>query len=493
VMQVAEWFRRKLSDSTSIYAAALLCFLAVPVLMGAQEWDDHDRSKKALARDLGKDYLESCAQDGILISFGDNDTYPLWYGQEVQGYRPDLRVVNYSLLGTDWYVNQLRYKVNGSAPTDIIFTPQQIEGNNRNIVFTASYLSRYGLTKPLQGFDQNKYYDLYTTLKDVTGSDDPKYQVPMSEDDMANIFPINKASIPVDIEAVKKTMPFNVGDSIVSELKLDIKKPYLQKNDLAVLALIAANKWKRPIYFTSTQELEDLGLDKYARLEGLAYRLVPVEDVNNIATKEAYKNVMEKFAYGNANLKGVYYDEENRRHVNSIRQTHALIGLHLAQVNMKDSARKMLEKYDNNVLESNVPYGMTSNRGNFHNRVSMSFLLAAYEAGDVALAQKVNGSMKKDLDQQMKYYRSLGEDMSNEQLAMQANAYLRQGGGNLTHKQELFAQDILSSYQLLMQIGDWEKQYKTGGPAVKPAENTPEIISIPDSGSKPIDTVKPKP
>jgi hypothetical protein len=314
----------------------------------------------------------------------------------------------------------------------------------------------------------------------------------MSEDDMANIFPVNKASIPVDIEAVKKSMPFNPGDSIVSELKLDIKKPYLQKNDLAILALIAANKWKRPIYFTSTQELEELGLDKYARLEGLAYRLVPVEDINNIATKEAYKNVMEKFAYGNANLNGVYYDEENRRHINSIRQTHALIGLHLAQLNMKDSARKMLQKYDNNVLESNVPYGMTSNRGNFHNRVTMSFLLAAYEAGDVTLAQKVNISMKKDLEQQMKYYRSLGDDMPNEQLAMQASMYLRQSGGNLTHKQELFAQDILSSYQLLMQIADWEKQYKPGGPAAKQAEGTPGIIAAPDSGAKPIDTAKPE-
>ncbi len=110
------------------YAAVGICLLAVPVLMASQEWDDHDRSKKVLARDIGKDYLESCSKDGILISFGDNDTYPLWYSQEVEKIRPDLRVINYSLLGTDWYINELRYRVNESAPTDVIFTPQQIEG-----------------------------------------------------------------------------------------------------------------------------------------------------------------------------------------------------------------------------------------------------------------------------------------------------------------------------------------------------------------------------
>ena len=134
-------------------AAGTYAFLAVPVLMGAQEWDDHDRSKKTLARDIGKDYLESCPPNAILFSFGDNDTYPLWYAQEVEGIRPDVRVMNYSLLGTDWYINELRYKVNQSAPFDVIFTPRQIQGNIRDAVAIAE----------LPGFDANKYYDLYTT------------------------------------------------------------------------------------------------------------------------------------------------------------------------------------------------------------------------------------------------------------------------------------------------------------------------------------------
>jgi hypothetical protein len=487
VIWVREQLGRYLKGTMPDYAALGLCLLAVPVLMASQEWDDHDRSKKTLARDIGKDYLESCEKEGILISFGDNDTYPLWYSQEVENIRPDLRVINYSLLGTDWYINELRYKVNQSAPTDVIFTPQQIEGDKRNVVFTASYLSRANYSAPLAGYDQNKYYNLYDLLKTVTASDDPKFTVPLNDEDMGNILPVNKVSVPVDVEMAKKTMHLNPGDSVVSELKLDIKRQYLQKNDLAVLAIIAGNNWKRPIYFTSTQELEDLGLEKYVRMEGLSYRLVPVEGTN-VQMDVAYKNIMEKFSYGNAHKSSVYFDEENRRHINSIRQTHAFLGMALVDANKKDSARKELRKYDSQVLESNVPYGMTSNRGNFHNRVTMTYLYAAYRSGDLELAKKVSQSVKSDLEQQMKYYRSLGDEGgNNESLAMNAAGYVNGKGGVLSEKQEVFAQDIVSSYQMLMQMADWEKQY--GGTSSKnQGENGAITLPAPDS-QKAVDTM----
>ena len=115
VLWVKEIFEKFMKAPVANYVSAGLCLLAVPVLMGNQEWDDHDRSKKTLARDLAKDYLESCPPNAMLFSFGDNDTYPLWYAQEVEGIRPDVRVVVNSLLGTDWYMNELRYKINQSA------------------------------------------------------------------------------------------------------------------------------------------------------------------------------------------------------------------------------------------------------------------------------------------------------------------------------------------------------------------------------------------
>ncbi len=134
---------------------------------------------------------------------------------------------------------------------------------------------------------------------------------------------------------------------------------------------------------------------------------------------------------------------------------------------------------------------MTSNRGNFHNRVSMSFLLAAYEAGDMTLAAKVNTSMKRDLEQQMRYYRTLGDDMSNEQLAMQAMAYLNNRGHSLAGSQEVFAQDIYSSFQMLMQLGEWEKQFKGGAKPAGNTDNPNSDISTQDSqGAAPKDTTK---
>jgi len=127
-----------------------LCLLAAPLLMASQEWNDHDRSKKVLARDLARNYLESCAPNAIVFSFGDNDTYPLWYAQEVEGIRRDVRVINHSLLGIDWYINQLRYKVNESAPIDVIYSAEQIQGSNRDQV----------MYKPNAQWPEDKYYEL---------------------------------------------------------------------------------------------------------------------------------------------------------------------------------------------------------------------------------------------------------------------------------------------------------------------------------------------
>ena len=461
IKELMEKYLLKGKAAMANYATAGLCFLAVPVLMGSQEWNDHDRSKKTLARDLAKDYLESCPPNAILFTFGDNDTYPLWYAQEVEGIRPDVRVMVNTLLGTDWYMNQLRYKINESAPFDIILTPEQIMGDKRNV----SYFS-----DKVPGFDKNKYYDLYDIMKNVIGSDDPKYTSPMDNGSSVNIVPVQKFSVPVDLNTVRSNGTVHASDSVLSELHLDIpaQKHYLLKNDLAILAIIAANKWKRPICFTSPQELGELGLSKYVRLRGLSYQLVPVEN-SQVDNEVAYKTLMEKFSYGNANVSGVYYDEENRRHLNSIKYAHAQVALSLAAAGMKDSARKILAHYDENVLQSNFPYGMTSNQNNIHDYFSFRFLEACYVSDDLARAKKVEASLKKDLEQQMRYYKSLGETMGDEQLAINAQMQLQGKGGNLSERQAAFAQDIVSSYQMLLQMAEWQKQYSkaAAGPPVQ--------------------------
>src|SRR5262249_16054177 len=163
---------------------------------------------------------------------------------------------------------------------------------------------------------------------------------------------------------------------------------------------------------------------------------------------------------GNANVPGVYYDEENRRHLNSIKFTHGQVAMSLAMAGKKDSARRVLEQYDRNVLESNMPYGMTSNQGNLHDYFSFDFLQRCYMAGDSTLAHKVAASMKKDLTQQMRYYASFGESpMTDEQLAINAQMLMQGKGGNLSDVQaRYFANDILSTYRMILQMADLEKQ-----------------------------------
>lgn len=446
---VKDLFAKFMKGPVPAYASAALCLLAVPVLMAQQEWNDHDRSKKTLARDMAKDYLESCPPNAILFSFEDNDTYPLWYAQEVEGIRPDVRVIVNTLAGSDWYMNQLRYKVNESAPFDVIFTKEQTDGNRREVIYYSK----------MPGFDENKYYDLHSTLKNIVGSDDPRFTSMGADGETYNLLPVRKFSVPVDVNAVRKSGLVYQTDSVVNELKLDLSsKNYLLRNDLAILSVIATSKWERPVCFTSTVDLASLGLDKYARLEGLTYRLVPVEN-STVDNERAYKNIVEKFEYGNTDRENVYLDEDNRRRLNIMRLAHAEVAISLANAGKKEQAREILQRFDKKVKESNLPYGMTTNRGNQHNAISSEFLRAAYLAEDDALVKKVSTSLKKDLQQQLRYYRYLGdESMTNEQLAQQAYAILQGKGGDLSAKQSSFARDILSSYQILTQVEGWGKK-----------------------------------
>lgn len=448
VLWVREMFMKKIPAGASNILAAGICLLAVPVWMAVQEWDDHDRSQKYLARDLGKNYLESCDTDAILFTFGDNDTYPLWYAQEVENVRTDIRAINYSLLGTDWYINQLRYAVNDSKPADVIFTKEQIQGSKRDLV--AIY--------PLPGFDQEKHYNLYDILKTVVASDDPAHTVGMQSGDRANVLPVKKLSIPVDVEWVRENIPLNPGDSILSSVDFEIPKSYLQKNDLAVLSVLASTEFKRPVYFTSISELRNLGLDKFMRLEGMTYRFVPIHNPN-VSIDKAYENAMN-FSFGGANTPGTYFDEENRRHINSMRLMHSTIAKALAAAGKQDSAKQVLNLYDQNVLNENIPYGMTSNRGNFHNSISLDFLEAAFISGDFGLATKVSASLRKDLNEQLSYYQKIDSyGRTTDEIAMSAANLLNNRAGDLNDRQMPFAYDIITSYQMLMQIEQWENQY----------------------------------
>ncbi len=440
VLQVAEWIRKKASESTANWTAAALCFLAVPVIMGNQEWDDHDRSKKVLARDLAKDYLESCPPNAILFTYGDNDTYPLWYAQEVEGIRPDIRVINNSLLGIDWYINQLRYKVNESAPIDVIWSEEQIRGRNRDYVV---YQARPDV-------DQNKYYDLYDVMKNVVGSEDPAFKAQLQGGESINYLPAKKFILPVDESAVRANGIVNADDSVISQVPVVIpeNRNTLLKNDLAILNIIAANKWKRPICFTAPYTAGELGFGNFVRKDGLTYRLVPVKNNTGFNTDWMVDKLKNKFGFGSANIPGVYFDEQNRLHLNSIRAAFADGAASLADLNRKDEAKQLLDKADKGLLSVNLPYAMVS-KNNQHNYFNFKFLEAAYKAGHTELAARVSGALHKDFEQQIAYISQLPE-----------------------RKQDGLHQEMLGAQQLLQMLNALDAAYKSGS-SLQPAAEAP--------------------
>lgn len=488
VLQIKSWLARFANQKVAATAATIICLLAVPVLMAQQEWDDHDRSNKTIARDLAKDYLESCPKDAILFCFGDNDTYPLWYAQEVEGIRKDIRVINFSLLGIDWYINQLRYKVNESAPIDVIWSADQIEGRKRD----------YVPFKPNPKFPENAYYDLYDVMKNYIGSDNPAF-IDNSRGEPLNTFPVKKFAIPVSKNELIKNGIVNETDSIMPEFRFDLNKDRLLKNDLAVLNIIAANKWKRPICFTSNNPYQiGLGFEKYLRLDGLTYRLVPVDngtqnfnqDAPFVNTDWAYDKMMKTFATGNANVKGVYFDEENRRHLNSIREAYTELAFNLISKNRKEDANKVLQRCDDLMLQDNFPYGMVS-RGNQHNRNSLRFLSACYLVNNKELAAKVLKSLNIDMEQQQVYYASLGngnmsvdayKKLMEDYITRYNSARTRQDQvtadnileSNLSQRQINSLNDIRMSYMMFMELKNVEKNYNTE--AVTPATGTVDTL-----------------
>ncbi|MBO9619619.1 MAG: DUF2723 domain-containing protein [Niabella sp.] len=397
---------------------AILCIIA-PVLMAQQEWNDHDRSKKTLAPDLAKDYLESCAPNAILFTFGDNDTYPLWYAQEVENVRPDIRIINTSLLGIDWYINQLRYKINNADSVDVILTPEQIEGHNRE------YL-RFTQPQPGQNIDPNNFYPLYDVIKTAVGAraEDPETK----RDVGSNYLPIRRFFIPVDKDLVLKNGTATAADSVLAQVPFEIPQGTsgIQRNDLIMLSIIASNQWKRPIYFTAPYG--SLGFGQYIRKDGLSYRLVPFVTKNlqaNWVTDQVYrqlraggtsirdnnldaiyKNLLTKYEFGGANKPGVYFDEENRRHLMNIRSIFAEAAGNLADAGRKDEAVKLLDKAEAGILPENMPYGMVSHY-NQQDQVGLILAEAYYKAGKLDMARKVIAGVRKDINDQQNYYNYL--------------------------------------------------------------------------------------
>jgi hypothetical protein len=340
------------NEKMAASVAGLLCLIAVPALMASENWDDHDRSGRYLARDVAFNYLNSCAPNSILFTNGDNDTFPLWYAQEVEGKRTDIRVCNLMLLNTDWYIDQMKHKVYESDPLPVTLPVGKYYDGVNNQVFI--------IEKTKDPVD-------ISTVIDWVNSENKATKVQISPTEALDIIPTKTIRIPVDAKKVLESGTVKPEDSakIVPYIDIKLKGDRIIKSQLIVLDILAHNNWERPIYFVTGYHSDAMGLEEYFQLEGLAFRLVPVRSENKswieygrIDPEILYENMMTKFVWGGANNPKVNIDYHHFRTIIVIkaRLNHARLAKALASEGKYELANKVLDHCMDVLPLENVPY-----------------------------------------------------------------------------------------------------------------------------------------
>ncbi|MCE3229312.1 MAG: formate-dependent nitrite reductase, rane component [Bacteroidetes bacterium] len=343
-----------MKQTTTMAVVAIVLSLAPVYLMASQGWNDHDRSLRTLSRDCAINYLESCAPNAILFTNGDNDTFPLWYAQEVEGIRTDVRVVNLSLLQTDWYINQMRRAAYKSAPVPFTIPEERYQAAKLEYLIIDNTK-----TVPME---------LNKALKDAV-SEDPQKKMD-NGGELIDILPSGSLYVNVDSMAVMKNKVISVKDTgrLAKRISWDLGgRNYITKNDLMVLDLVAHNNWTRPIYFAvTTGDDAYVGLKKYFQLEGLAYRFVPIEQSEmeeaqggRVNTEAMYDHMMNDFKWGGMDKKGVNLDENCVRMTGNLRMQMGLLAGALINEGKNKKAKAILDKCLQVMPDENVPYDAT--------------------------------------------------------------------------------------------------------------------------------------
>jgi hypothetical protein len=372
-----------------IIAASLL---AVPVLMACQNWDDHDRSGKYTATALAKSYLESCDPNAILFTIGDNDTFPLWYAQEIEHVRTDVKIVNTSLFMTDWYIDQMKTKTYESNPLPISFVHDEYVGDKLDYVAHIPKVDSRWEIKDFINFIKN-----------------PKSTVEMQNGQTIHFYPTNKIRIPVDKNSIiqNKVVAAKYNDSIVPYIDIDIKGNALYKNRLMMLDIIANNNWKRPIYFSpgAFDDEDYLWMKNYLQLEGMIYKLVPIKtkvdkdtnpmDMGGLDADKMYSIVM-KWDWGNSGG-NIYHDPETRKNSISYRSVLSRLMDKLIAEGKMDKAKKVI---DLSLTE------MPVEKFGYYSMVE-PFAKGYYEVGENAKARGLLDKLTAKYKENLNYYGTL--------------------------------------------------------------------------------------
>ncbi|GAB3996494.1 DUF2723 domain-containing protein [Spirosoma daeguense] len=388
VMALAEGLRNTLkSDVARNGLVAGLCLL-VPLMMGAKSWDNHNRDKRYQSVDFAKNLLNSCAPNAVLFTGGDNDTFPLWYVQEVEGFRRDVRVCNLSLLGTEWYIQQMKRKAYESDALPISLEFDNFNKGKNDIV------PFYEVAGVKDGIDLKQFINLIKT-------NNPAVQVPLTNGDMTSILPSSVLFLPIDKGAIDKAnfVPSMLRPLVKDTLQWTIGKKDLYKPDLIMLDIIATNNWQRPIYFSSTLASDNyLSLKNYMQLEGYAYRLMPVAvpgaTDGYVNSSIMYNNMLKKTFWREFDNPNVYYDETYKGPpVISARIAFFRLADQFMREGNKAKAREVLDYSLKVIPDKSIPY----------DQISSNYVRFLFEVGDTKKALEIAETMANRADQNLTY------------------------------------------------------------------------------------------
>ncbi|WP_455170442.1 glycosyltransferase family 117 protein [Aegicerativicinus sediminis] len=353
VYAIYNFVRKKVEFKFLPQVLTAVCILLVPVIMAANNWDDHDRSGRRTAHSMAEAYLQSCQPNSILFTIGDNDSFPLWYAQEIEGIRRDVKVVNTSLFQTDWYIDQMKRKAYESDPIPSSLTHDQYKYGTRDYIMRREITQDTLMIKDFMDWVVSD--NPRTKLRFITqqqGEETSFYPEHLLN---SNYFPTRHIRIPVDKQSVLENgiVKPEDADLIVPYIDIQINSSVIYKNRLLMLDIIANNNWERPIYFSGGAfgDEDYIWMKDYLQLEGLCYKLVPIRtpiDKNNpfemgrIDSDIMYEKVMA-WDWGNSGEPDIYHDTETRKNGISYRSNLARLMDKLIQEDQKDKAEEIAD------------------------------------------------------------------------------------------------------------------------------------------------------
>ena len=391
IYAIFEWLINYIKPKVAIPLVLCVCFLASPVLLAKENWDDHDRSNKYTALAMAKAYLDSCEPNAILFTIGDNDTFPLWYMQEIEGYRTDIRIVCTSLFMTDWYIDQMKMKTHNSDPIPSSFNREQYKGSLRDY---SLFVER--TEEPL----------LLSEILQFVSLDDERAKISLDSGNKVNYFPTKKVIYPIDKNTIIKNKVVNSKyyDSIVPQIEFTITDKALYKNRLMMLDIVNENNWKRPIYFTGGSFGEDdyIWMKDYLQLDGMCFKLVPLktptDDPNpmrmgSIDADKMYSIVM-KWDWGNSGNSAIYHDPETRKNSITYRTNLARLMETLLLEGKNEKAEKVID-----LAMAKMPIAYFE----YYSMVE-PFAMGYYEVGKKDKARKVVAELIQKYQESLTYF-----------------------------------------------------------------------------------------